>query len=210
MSIARGTHEKAAQTREKRKLPDDWSGTATTSNQKGRFKSYCAITSAYPIVETEEDEIAAEPEVKKSKNDFTSVYNAFVATYKAMTPESKFVFSHSGRVLEDVIYDNARTLSKKGPVHQWVLDLGDEDVLSWFSKPGELDELRSRIIPLPDPDKVFVASMARFADVCTDILSRLAYPHSPTLGRHRCRVSTHCRGGPIPTGRRKLRSVKAL
>lgn len=171
------------------------------------------ISPAYPITEAgeeeeeeeEENEIAAEPEVKKSKNDFTSIYNTFVATYKAMTPQSKFVFSHSGRVLEDIIYDNVRTLSKKSPAHQWVLDLSDEDVLSWFSKPGELDELRSRIIPLPESDNVFVASMARFADVCAPIycpscLERL----SPTLGRHRCRVSAHCGGGSVPTGGGRL------
>lgn len=136
---------------------------------------------AYPITDAEEegegeeeeeeehDIAAAEPEVKKSKKDFTSVYNTFVATYKDMTPQSKFTFSRSHRVLEDVIYDNARTLSKKCLVHQWVLDFGDRDVLSWFTGPGELDELLDRLIPLPESDKVFVASMARFADVCASI-----------------------------------------
>lgn len=129
---------------------------------------------AYPITDAEEeqnqgDDIATEPEVKKSKKDFPSVYNTFVATYKDMTPQSKFTFSRSRRILEDVIYDNARTLSKKSLVHQWVLDLGDEDILSWFTRPGELDELLGRLIPLPESDKVFVASMARFADVCASI-----------------------------------------
>lgn len=134
------------------------------------------FTLAYPITGAEEeeeadeeDDIAAEPEVKKSKKDFASVYNTFVATYKDMAPQSKFTFSRSHRVLEDVIYDKARTLSKKCLVHQWVLDLGDEDVSSWFTGPGELDELLGRLVPLPESDKVFVASMARFADVCASI-----------------------------------------
>lgn len=82
-----------------------------------------------------------------------------------MSTESKYVFSCSGRVLEDVIFQNASALTTKDPVHLWVIDFDDIVVTSWFELK-ELGELRGRTMPLPEADKTFLSSMARFSLVC--------------------------------------------
>lgn len=98
-------------------------------------------------------------------------YKEFVAAYKAMTDESKFVFSETGRVLEDVMFENASVLTEKHTAHLWVVDLDHPVVTSWF-QPKELEELRNQMLPMPELDEPFLASMARFSHVG---LSNLIY-----------------------------------
>lgn len=98
-------------------------------------------------------------------------YKEFVAAYKAMTEESKFVFSETGRVLEDVIFENASVLTEKNIAHLWVVDMDHPVVTSWF-RPEELEELRNQMLPMPELDEPFLESMARFSHVG---LSNLIY-----------------------------------
>ncbi|KAH0608083.1 uncharacterized protein H6S33_002135 [Morchella sextelata] len=93
-------------------------------------------------------------------------YKEFVAAYKAMTDESKFVFSETGRVLEDVMFENASVLTEKHTAHLWVVDLDHPVVTSWF-QPKELEELRNQMLPMPELDEPFLASMARFSHADT-------------------------------------------
>lgn len=116
------------------------------------------------------ESVAAASQIKQSHDTFTEVYNKFVATYKNIPTTSKFVFSISRRTLEDVIFENASVLTMESSVHLWVIDLGDDIVTDWFL-PTELDELRSLTLSLPETDKVFAASMARFSLVCFSLTS---------------------------------------
>lgn len=91
-------------------------------------------------------------------------YKEFVAAYKTMTEESKFVFLGTGRVLEDVMFENASILTEKNTAHLWVVDMDHPVVTSWF-RPEELEELRNEMLPMPELDEPFLESMARFSHV---------------------------------------------
>lgn len=126
------------------------------------------------------EDIAPESEIIQNHDTFTEVYNKFVATYECMSSASKFVFSESHRILEDLIFENASNLKVENSAHLWVIDLCDDLVTSWFL-PTELDELRRSTLPLPETDKLFVASMARFSRVCISSLNTGTGPRSHFL-----------------------------
>ncbi|KAI5850384.1 hypothetical protein DFP73DRAFT_591242 [Morchella snyderi] len=165
MNIAQGTFENSV--------------VGSTINQSGKRKASDGLeASDYPgddggldedVARADQDEqgggIPAAAVQSLQAND-DPPYKEFVAAYKSIPEESKFVFSETGRVLEDVVFENASVLTEKHTAHLWVVDLDHPVVTSWF-RQKELEELRDQMLPMPELDEPFLASMARFSHADT-------------------------------------------
>lgn len=103
----------------------------------------------------------------------------FVTSYLAMTRKRRF---SSGKILEDHIFHKVRPTppNKKwlhgNPILQWIIDLKDEVVATWFTK-AEKAELQSWGPPLPLRDPAFEYAVGRFPKVSTPLRLPLPYSH---------------------------------
>lgn len=80
-----------------------------------------------------------------------------------MVQDHKWKLS-SGEVVEDILYKKYRHSKQESLAHSWILDLGNNDVKSSFSKPG-WQEIRRLVPALPPADPSMAKLMSEFAVV---------------------------------------------
>lgn len=80
-----------------------------------------------------------------------------------MAQDRKWKLS-SGEVVEDILYKTYKHSKQEVLAHSWILDLGNNDAESLFSKLG-WQEIRSHVPALPPADSSMAKLMSEFAVV---------------------------------------------
>lgn len=88
-----------------------------------------------------------------------------------MAQDRKWKLS-SGEVVEDILYKKYRHSKQEALAHSWILDLGNKDMESLFSKPA-WQEIRSHVPALPPADPSMAKLMSEFAVVSSVHVFRL-------------------------------------
>lgn len=98
------------------------------------------------------------------ERDPVLLYPSFQATYRAMRTGCKWKLS-TGRYVEDIVFEACTAMDSKlfadCIAQLFVLDLEDTTVRGWFGDK-ELEEIDSRVLPLPPRDEMLMESTRRF------------------------------------------------
>lgn len=89
--------------------------------------------------------------------------------YSAMNKDGTWLLAATGRTVECVIFEACKAMDDElfanSLAQSFVIDINDLTMESWFEK-AEWAEIRSHVLPLPQPDVLMIESMRRFLCVC--------------------------------------------
>lgn len=105
----------------------------------------------------------ASSEYQEDEDEDDDLVASFKDTYLKMVQDHKWKLS-SGEVVEDILYKKYKHSKQESLAHSWILDLGNNDVESSFSKPG-WQEIRRLVPALPPADPEMAKLMSEFAVV---------------------------------------------
>ncbi|KAL0639095.1 hypothetical protein Q9L58_001778 [Maublancomyces gigas] len=109
-------------------------------------------------------------ELQEDEDEDDNLVATFKDTYLKMAQDRKWKLS-SGEVVEDILYKKYRHSKQEALAHSWILDLGNKDMESLFSKPA-WQEIRSHVPALPPADPSMAKLMSEFAVTETTIKLR--------------------------------------
>jgi hypothetical protein len=100
-----------------------------------------------------------ETEDEQEINDFTD----FDLAYQSLDPAKMWTLESSGRIVEKIIYEYARTLKHESHLHSFILNDVDKKAQSLFRK-GEWDEIFSlNLKVVPKIDKSVTELMKKYS-----------------------------------------------
>lgn len=127
--------------------------------------------------------VNSEPQEDEDEDD--NLVASFKDTYLKMAQDRKWKLS-SGEVVEDILYRKYKHSKQEALAHSWILDLGNHEMESLFSKPA-WQEIRSHIPALPPADPSVAKLMSEFAVVSSVycVLSSITSMQALTSAKHR-------------------------
>lgn len=120
--------------------------------------------------EDPESPVSSESSCSSSEDESDDIAtDTFQATYKGFDHTQKW-YLQSGRAVEDVLYeayfDPKLEPSILALLRDWIIDLGNETMMGWFSS-DEQKEIKDSVPKLPAPSDLFAKSLERFCGVRT-------------------------------------------